>query len=391
MNILFLHNRYQFRGGEDESTDLEIAMLRERGHTVRVIEADNRSLNFQHTWLAGAQAIWSQTSYKAVLNTLRTEHFDVIHVQNFFPLLSPSIFYAAQSAKVPIVLALRNYRLLCPNAFFFRKGTVCEDCLGKLIPWPSILHRCYRNSRVATVAVTAMLFTHRLMKTWQQTVNLFIAPTEFVRQKFIQGGFQPQRIVVKPNFVDPDPGLGSHNGDYALFVGRLSVEKGLQTLLAAWKEIGSVIPLKIIGDGPMSDKIADICRYDSYIEWLGPQSIDRVYAMMGSARVVIVPSQWYETFGRVIIEAYAKGTPVIASNAGAMSEIITHGHTGMLFRLGDPLDLASKVKWLYSHPDDWDQMSRNARAEFETRFTASKNYEILMKIYDMAINSRMHQ
>lgn len=385
VKVFILHNRYQLRGGEDESTDLEVALLHARGHMVDFLEVDNRAIAGRQAWRAGLQAVWAPSSYRAVRNRLQAERFDVVHVQNFFPLLSPAVLHAARAASVPVVLALRNYRLLCPNALFFRDGRVCEDCLGRLVPWPGVLHRCYRGSRAATGAVATMLVTHRLLRTWQRTVDVFIALTEFARRKFIEGGLPADRIVVKPNFVDPDPGPGPHDGGYALFAGRLSVEKGVRTLLAAWERLGPGIPLKIAGDGPLAGEVARACERNPQIEWLGAQPLDRVHALMGAAALVIAPSEWYETFGRVIVEAYAKGTPVVASDLGAMAELVEDGRTGLRFRPGDPGDLAAKVEWAWMHRRELAEMGREARREYEEKYTAERNYEQLMAIYRMAI------
>lgn len=385
MDILVLHNRYQLRGGEDESTDLEVALLRARGHLVELLEVDNRTIAGRQAWRAGLQAVWAPSSYRAVSNRLRAERFDVVHVQNFFPLLSPAVLFAARAGGLPVVQTLRNYRLLCPNAVFFRDGHVCEDCLGKLVPWPGVLHCCYRSSRAATGAVAAMLVVHRLLRTWERTVDIFIALTEFARQKFIQGGLPADRIVVKPNFVDPDPGPGLHDGGYALFVGRLSPEKGVRTLLAAWERLGPGIPLKIAGDGPLAGEVARACERHPQIEWLGAQPLERVYALMGAAALVIAPSEWYETFGRVVVEAYAKGTTVIASDLGALAELVEDGRTGLRFRPGNPEDLAAKVEWAWTHPRELAAMGQEARREYELKYTAERNYEQLMEIYRLAI------
>ena len=385
MDILVLHNRYQLRGGEDESTDLEVALLRARGHLVELLEVDNRTIAGRQAWRAGLQAVWAPSSYRAVSNRLRAERFDVVHVQNFFPLLSPAVLFAARAGGLPVVQTLRNYRLLCPNAVFFRDGHVCEDCLGKLVPWPGVLHCCYRGSRAATGAVAAMLVVHRLLRTWERTVDIFIALTEFARQKFIQGGLPADRIVVKPNFVDPDPGPGLHDGGYALFVGRLSPEKGVRTLLAAWERLGPGIPLKIAGDGPLAGEVARACERHPQIEWLGAQPLERVYALMGAAALVIAPSEWYETFGRVVVEAYAKGTTVIASDLGALAELVEDGRTGLRFRPGNPEDLAAKVEWAWTHPRELAAMGQEARREYELKYTAERNYEQLMEMYRLAI------
>lgn len=309
---------------------------------------------------------------------------DLVHVQNFFPLISPSVYYAAKAEKVPVVQTLHNYRLLCPNGLFFRDGHVCEDCLGKPVPWPGVLHACYRESRTATTAATVMLTTHRIMRTWTEMVDVYIALTEFARQKFVQGGIPAEKIVVKPNFVHSDLGCGEGRGGYALFVGRLSTEKGVDTLLAAWKLLAGQLPLKIVGDGPLSSQVTEAVKKLDCVEWLGRRPVQEVYALMGNAMLLIFPSKWYETFGRVAIEAFAKGTPVIAANIGAITELIEHGRTGFLFCPGDSEDLAAKVKWALAHPRELTQMRREARSEFESKYTAKENYRRLMEIYALA-------
>jgi glycosyltransferase involved in cell wall biosynthesis len=223
-----LHNRYLIGGGEDQSTIAEITLLRDRGCTVDYFEVNNENIKALGKTKTAIQAIWSHSSYEEVQKRLTMFKYDILHVQNFFPLLSPSVYYAAQDNGVAVVQSLRNYRLLCPGALFFRDGKICEDCLNQPIPWPGILHGCYRESRGATSVVTAMLTAHRFLKTFETQVNAFIALTEFTREKYIQGGLPPDKIWVKPNFLFSDPGVGKGDGKFALFVGRLSPEKGLQ-------------------------------------------------------------------------------------------------------------------------------------------------------------------
>lgn len=383
MQVLSIHNSYQIRGGEDESREAEQRLLREMGHSVEVYEENNDRLSSLNAIQLACKTVWSKEAYKTVKQLLARQPHDIVHVQNFFPLISPSVYYAAKSMGVPVVQTLRNYRLLCPNAMFFREGRVCEACIGKALPLPGVLHGCYRESQTASGAVATMLTVHRLMQTWMQKVDLYIALTEFARQKFIQGGFPEDKIVVKPNFVNPDPGIGQGRGGYALYVGRLSVEKGLDTLLAAWEKLGKQLPLKIVGDGPLANQVVEATQRLGNVEWLGRKPVQEVYALMGEAKLVIFPSKWYETFGRVAVEAFAKGTPVIAANIGAIAEVVEHGRTGLHFQPGDALDLATQVEWALSHPSELAQMRREVRAEFETKYTAKQNYRQLMEIYKL--------
>lgn len=384
MRILSVHNRYQIRGGEDECREAEEDLLRERGHQVDTYEEDNARVSDLGLLRVALRTTWSNQSHKAVRQRTNTQCYDVMHVQNFFPLISPSVYYAAAANGVPVVQTLHNYRLLCPNALFFRDGQVCEDCLDKLVPWPGVVHGCYRDSVTATATVAAMLVTHRALSTWEKKVDLYTTPSEFARRKFIRGGIPADKIVVKPNFVSPDPGIGEEGGKYALFVGRLSAEKGLGTLLAAWDKLQSRLALKIVGDGPLDSALREKTSGLSNVQWLGRQPLDQVYQLMGAAKFLIIPSEWYETFGRIVIEAFAKGTPVIAANIGAIAELVDHGRTGLLFNPGDSSDLTSQVDWALCHPEQLALMRDEARAEFETRYTAERNYRRLIEIYARA-------
>ncbi len=381
MRILTIHNRYKVRGGEEECYEAEVNLLQKMGLIVEVYEENNNYLTGLNTAALAAKTIWSQKTYENIRNRLKKGKLDIVHVHNFFPLISPSVYYAAKAEGIPVVQTLHNYRLLCPNGLFFRDNQLCEQCTGKVIPYPGIIGGCYRNSQVASAGVATMLGMHRAMRTWTEMVDLYVCLTEFAKQKFIGGGLPASKVIVKPNFVNFDSGMGLGNGGYALFVGRLSTEKGLDTLLTAWEHLGQYIPLKIVGDGPLADYVAQTVKTLPQVEWLGHKSLSQVYALMGEAMFLVFPSKWYETFGRVAIEAFAKGTPVIAANIGAISEIVTNGRTGLHFQPGIPEDLVDKVKWILGNPEKLAQMRIEARLEFEAKYNAQKNYEQLMKIY----------
>lgn len=382
MQILSVHSRYQIRGGEEEVFESESGLLREMGHRVEVYEESNDRVADSAPWRMALRTIWSERAHQITSCRLTEHPYDVVHVHNFFPPISPSIYYAAKTKGVPVVQTLHNYRLLCPNALLFREERICEDCCGKSIPWPGILHGCYRGSRAATGATALMLAVHRAMSTWTEMVDCYIALTEFARQKFIKGGLPADKIVVKPNFVHPDPGIGRGNGGYALYVGRLSVEKGIDTLLAAWERLDGRIPLRIIGDGPLAGQVIEATKRLSQVKWLGRRPMSEVYHLMGEAAMLIFPSKWYETFGRVAVEAFAKGTPVVAAGLGAIAELVERDRTGLHFCPGDPQDLAAKVDWLLERPKELARMRREARLEYETKYTAEKNYQQLIEIYE---------
>lgn len=381
MRILSIHSRYQIRGGEDEVCDAEKQLLEQKGHTVELYEDFNQRVSELGTVKSAVKTLWSQESYHQLKIRLGHGQFDLIHVHNFFPLISPSIYYAARSAGVPVVQTLHNYRLLCPSALMFRNQTVCEDCVGKAVPWPAVKYGCYRESRTASAAVAAMLTLHNHLQTWAHLVDRYIALTEFARQKFIEGGLPTDKILVKPNFVDFDPGIGHGTGGYGLFVGRLSPEKGLDTLLEAWEKLQVPCSLKIVGDGPLLPLVQQAAQRSPKIEYLGRKSLPEVYDLLGDAMFLVVPSLWYETFGRVVVEAYAKGTPVLVSNLGAIAELVIPEQTGFHFQAGDSSSLAATVDRLLSQPQRLQHMRQQARNQFEKSYTAEKNYQQLMGIY----------
>jgi glycosyltransferase involved in cell wall biosynthesis len=247
-----------------------------------------------------------------------------------------------------------------------------------------VLHACYRGSRPASGAVTAMLTAHRLLRTYTRMVDVYIALTEFARGKFVQGGLPAEKILVKPNFLHPDPRLGEGKGGYALFVGRLSVEKGVDDLLEAWKMLGDRMPLKVVGDGPMADMVVQVAGRLKNVEYLGRQPREQVLALMKRAEVLIFPSVCYENFPLVVAEAFAVGLPIIASELGSLASLVDPGRTGLLFRPGNANALAAKVKWASTHLDELASMRGEARGEFEAKYTAERNYEALKEIYETA-------
>ena len=388
MKILAVHNRYQRPGGEDQVFVDETALLESRNHRVLRYEVHNDQVKQVNRLTLAKDTVWNTSAYRELGALIRRERPDVVHFHNTLPLVSPAGYYAARAEGVPVIQTLHNYRLLCPVALFFRDGGVCEDCMGKAVPWPGVVHRCYRGSLAASGVIATMLTIHRALRTWTEMVDVYVALTEFARNKFIEGGLPAGKIVVKPNFVAPDPGRGQGGGGYALFVGRLAAEKGTGTMLAAWDRLGTRIPLKIVGDGPLRDRVVEAAARQSNVEWLGHRPVEEVHALMGKADMLVFPSEWYETFGRVAVEAFAAGTPVIAANIGAVAELVEHGRTGLEFRPGDPEDLVTQVEWAMSHPAELRRMRDEVRAEFEAKYTAERNYRALMEIYEAALERK---
>lgn len=229
------------------------------------------------------------------------------------------------------------------------------------------------------------------MKTWEELVSIYIASTPFYHRKFIEAGFPENKIVLKPHFVE-DPGITHSDQGYALFVGRLSAEKGVPTLLRAWDKL-SHIPLKIRGEGPLLPEVQDVARKSGgTVEVVPRQDRRGLNLLMSGARFLIWPSEgYYETFGYVAIESFSCGLPVIASRVGVAEEIVRDQQTGLHFNWGDPSDLASKVEWAWSHPAEMEAMGHRGRAEYEGKYTPERNYPMLMDIYRLAMDSSPKQ
>jgi len=391
MRVLLCHAYYQQPGGEDQSFEAEARLLESRGHEVHRYTLHNDVIDGMNRLAVAAKTLWNRTTHRELTRLMREFRPDVLHCTNNFPLISPSIYYAARALNVPVVQSLRNYRQLCPGGLLMRNGAVCEDCLGKRLATAGIRHGCYRNNSLATAVVAGMTSLHGLLGTWSRVVSRYFTLTEFAKSKFVAAGWPAEKIAVKPNFIDPDPGLGRGEGNYAVFVGRLSGEKGIATLLEAWAQIGDALPLKIIGDGPLRDDVQRFAQEHPQVELLGHRPQSEVLDIIGNANGLIMPSIWYETFGRTIIEAFAKGTPVIASRLGAMQELIDDGSTGLLFKPGDANDLAAKVRQLIGHNELRQSVRIAARREYERRYTADPNHEMLLEIYRQAIATKTSQ
>jgi glycosyltransferase involved in cell wall biosynthesis len=393
MKIVLVHNSYQLPGGEDVVFESERSLLQKAGHEVisycrSNFEVDNYP-GVRKVQLA-AQTVWSGQTKREFGELLRLHRPDVVHVHNTLAVISPAVYAACWEHKVPVVQTLHNYRLICPAATLFRDGHACRECVDHSL-LRGVWHGCYRGSRTATGVVAAMLKTHRWAGTWNDKIDTYITLTEWSRREFIRGGLPAKKIVVKPNFVEVDP--GEHNGklgSYALFVGRLTKEKGLRTLLAAWESLPRTIPLYLAGEGPLRAELQQRSERAGLtgVHFLGSQSHAKVQELMRGARLVVFPSEWPEQFGLVAIEAFACSIPVLASNVRSLADIVSPDKTGFIFRSADPSDLAEKVLFAWHNPDYMRTLGQNARAEYLEKYTAKKNLSMLVEIYERAIDSR---
>lgn len=388
MKILLVHNQYKQKGGEDVVFEAEKGLLERYGHEVIEYVEHNDRIDAMGKLSMAVNTIWSRQSKRAIADVLAKEKPDVAHFHNTFMVISPSAYYACRSAGVPVVQTLHNYRLLCPNAIFFRDNQVCEDCLGKIFPFPGVRHGCYRDDKAASGVVATMLATHRLIGTWNRVIDRYIMLTDFAREKFISAGFPAEKLVVKPNFLKDDPGCGESPGDYMVFFGRLTHEKGVMTMLKAWTQVDSAIPLKIIGDGDLMDEMKQFVAEHNLtnVEIMGRRPREETINIVKDAAAFVFASEWYEGLPMTIIEAYATGTPVIASKLGAAATVVVDGETGLHFKAGDPGDLAAKVTQFWAERTP--KMGQTARHYYETRYTAETNYDLLMNIYQSVQQER---
>jgi len=382
MKILLCHNHYQQPGGEDQVYADEGWLLESHGHEVIRYTRHNDDVDRLGRLRLAEQTVYNRETAAELRELIARRRPDVMHCTNIFPLISPAAYDAAHEAGVPVVHSLHNYRLLCPGSLLLRNDRVCETCLGKRFPWPAVLHGCYRGDRKASAVVTAMNTWHNLRGTWRHRVDRFIALTHFARNKFIEGGLPAERITVKMNFVHPDPRPGPGGGGYALFVGRLTAQKGVESLLEAWQKVGSRLPLRIAGDGPLADRVRRAAAANPAVSFLGRRPLEEVMDLLGGAEMLVFPSVGHEHCPKTILESYAKGTPVVAAGLGAVAELVHHGRTGLHFTPGNPGDLAAKAAELQNSPDRRTRMRQAARAEYENRFTAEPNYRALMGIYE---------
>jgi glycosyltransferase involved in cell wall biosynthesis len=386
MKVLVVHNLYQQAGGEDNVVAAEVKLLLDNGHEVEFWSVHNKDLP---GGLMGKISTTLSTHYSAVSkaiasNKLRSFKPDVVHVHNFFPQISPSIYDACLEENIPVVQTLHNYRLICPGAMLMRDGKICEQCISGS-PYQAVWYGCYRGSKLGSLVVAHMVALHRNQGTWQQKVNRFIALTDFAKSKFIEAGFPSDKIAVKANFMhDPFlrmPRFNRKTPGFALFVGRISQEKGIETLLQAWSELDDEILLLVAGVGPLEGML---CNKKNVIA-LGLQTTDEISRLMQQAAFLVLPSEWYEGFPLVLVEAFAHGLPVLASRLGGMADIIKDGDTGLLFEPVNAHDLAEKAKWLLKNSQQRQILGDNARRVFVEKYNSDQNYAELMVIYEDAL------
>ena len=383
MNILIIHNKYKISGGEESVVLNEEHLLKNHGQRVKIVYFNNAEISgvFQKIKVATG-ILYCNTSKKSLKTEIKNFSPDVIHVHNIFPKISPSIFFLANKLNIPIVQTIHNYRMICPSATLLFNGRVFEKSLDQSFAWSAIKHKVYRNSYLQTFILAFHNFFHNLIDTWKSKVSGFIFLTDFAKRKFIDSKLllDENKLFIKPNFVE-DKGFNYEREKHFLFVGRLSEEKGIDVLLESFSNTEHII--RIIGTGPIESRVVKAAFVNPNIVYLGKQPSKRVIEEMKVCRALIFPSVRYEGMPMTILEAYSTGCPVIASNLGAMADLIVDGYNGLHFKVGDRLDLLEKLDGLT------DKMSLNARKSYLEQFTPEQNYKVLMSIYKRVIDEKI--
>lgn len=388
MKILFVHNKYQVRGGEDTVLDNEISMLRNQGHEVDVFIVSNDTVvGFFSKAGAALNCIYSIASYHTFSRVLLKIKPDIVHVHNFFPKISPSVFYACNKNRVPVVHTLHNFRSICPSATLMHKGEVCEESVTKSPFW-TVSKKVYKGSVIGTFFLYIMVVVHRKIGTWNKRVDGYIALTEFSKSIYINAGWPQEKLYVKPNSVCERYGekeLPKSKRNFVLYVGRLSEEKGLDFLLGRFASLG--VPLKIVGDGPLKSDVEALSKKYAHIEYLGLLEHSAVMELLNNATCLVMASTWYEGFPMVIVEAYALGIPVVVPNLGNMAAVVEEGVTGLKYKPGDPHSFDAKVKKVFYDEEYRSLLSESTKACYQKRYTPDLNYETLLSIYEDVIHN----
>ena len=387
MRILFIHNKYLQHGGEDVVVDMETSILTEKGHEVRNVFFNNASISgFFSRIRAALNSVHSFSSARTVSKAIVQFKPDIIHIHNLFFIASPSVLSVANKHKVPVVFTLNNYRLVCCNSILLRNNKICELCLHQKVPFSGIRYKCYRNSSIESALVTAITSIHKLFGTWRKKVATYIALNEFSRSKFLNSSLRltNEKIITKQNFVR-DFGEGSmERENFFLFAGRIVKEKGVHVLAQAFAGMpeNKVI---IIGEGPDKELLEKMFSSNQNIIFKGRMQREEVSSYMKRCRAVICPSIWYEGTPLTVIEAFATGTPVIASGLGSMMESVSDGFNGLHFTAGDPDDLKNKVGVFINETSTNKIFYKNARQTYLEKYQPEVHYKAILKIYETAI------
>lgn len=391
MKVMLVHNFYgsSSPSGENQVFEAEKKLLKSRGHEVFEFTRHSDEIRALGTWgdVRGALATpWNPWMYQAVKDAVSRFKPDVVHVHNTFPLLSPSLFKAIGHTSAR-VLTLHNYRLFCPAAIPMREGKVCTQCLDACSALPAMRHGCYRNSRIATVPLALNVALHRFLGTWTTQVDAFITLSVFQRELMIKAGLPSDKVFVKPNFHPGNPPTipWAERSPCVVFAGRLTAEKGVVNLLRAWQAWGQGAPeLRLVGDGELRPTLERMAA-GLPVQFLGQLPAEKARAEIANALLVVLPSECFETFGLVVVEAFAFGTPAAVSNLGPLPSIVRHGESGVVFEAANPESLLKTLRAVWQAPSVLERFGQGARQAFELHYNEDANYQQLTHIYQAAV------
>ena len=414
MKIIQVHNYYQQAGGEDSVVKAELNLLRSNGHEVITFYKSNDEIKgFWQSVNTAIKTFWNWHIYIEFISLIRKVQPHIVHCHNTFPLISPAIYWACAKEKIPVVQTLHNYRLLCPSANLFCKGEIYEHSVGKLFPWQAVKDRVYRDSYAGTLVVSLMLFIHRLIGTWKNKVNAYIVLTSFQKEKFSEGGFEKNKLYVKPNFIESscfetnkqeflrEKFSNQVDNLYCLYIGRLSSEKGVHIALKAWAEFQKSYKkkynrfefcFKIIGDGPQRKELemmVEQLRVKSSVEFLGFRNKKFIDEIMPHASFLIFPSIWYETFGLTTLEAGLHGIPSIISEPTTTSSIYENNKNALFFKMGNHINLSDILMEAFADNLRTKKIGIRAKEFIKNKYSADKNLKVLSEIYEHVIMNNL--
>jgi glycosyltransferase involved in cell wall biosynthesis len=388
LRVLVAHNWYRTEqpSGENNVVAQEVSLLREAGHRVDMFERrsdDIAGYSVPRKALVPLGVPWNPRARAAFAERLRRERPDVVHVHNTFPMLSPSILDACRDARVPVVATLHNYTQICPTGTLYRDGGVCTSCVGRA-PLPAVRHGCYRGSAVASVPVAVSLQVNR--RRWWRSVSRFLCISDAQRQTLVANGMPAEKLTVKYNFVEDTAHRRTGTGEHLLYLGRLAEEKGVRLLMAAWDRLaasgGIGVPLVIAGAGPLEDEVARWVATRHNVRFVGRLDNAASRAAVARSVAVVVPSEWLETFGLVVVEAMSAGVPAVVAGHSSLAELVSDGVTGLTHRPGDEASLADALGRVVRAPSS---LGRAARERYEREFTRGVGLTNLVTNYRQVI------
>lgn len=382
-NILIVHNYYQIPGGEDTVVANEKGMLEEYGHKVILYSRSNaelKELSMLKKLILPVTTIFNPKTYKEIKRLIKTEDIEIVHVHNTLNLISPAVYYAARAMHIPVVQTIHNFRLLCPGATFYKDGHICEDCVKYGLKC-AVKYSCYRGNRIQTLACVISTWFHRMTGIYGK-IN-YICLTEFNKNKLLKlKQVKSNQVFIKPNFTY-EPINKNETADIYLFIGRIEEIKGLPILLEAFKKMPNRY-LKVAGTGTKFEEYKQ--RKSNNIEFLGYLQRNEIQQLLRRTKAVVVTSQWYETFGMIVVEAFASGVPVIVGDIGNVGGLVDDGINGVKFKYDSSDALVSAVERFESL--DHELLCKNAYRKYKEYFNKERNYEMLQKIYDEVIKEQ---